>query len=94
MVVGKDPKTGQTLILMPTQALNPENLTVTDKLALSVINKAVPEARVIPIGGHSALFGKGQIEPTGPDALYSSIQREWGPHCRSNVLPYTIKYRD
>ncbi len=88
MVMGRDPKNGQSVILMPTQALDPNQLTPDDIRARDILQNAMPNAKIIPIGGRSALTGSGVVMNDGV-----RIDRDWGTHCLSNVLPYVISPR-
>jgi hypothetical protein len=82
-VTGRDPD-GRTVVLMPTQALDPTRLTDADVRARDALQAALPEARIIPIGGRSALLGFTRM---GDGHV---LERDWGSHCLSNVLPYVI----
>lgn len=88
MVMGRDPKNGQLIILMPTQSLDPSQLTSDDIRARDILRKEMPNAKIIPIGGRSALTGSRIQISDG-----SLIHRDWGTHCLSNVLPYVITPR-
>jgi hypothetical protein len=85
---------------LTTKAFHPSQLTTSDKAAIRALKSAIPEAHIIPIGGHSALIGFGTFyvevdsEPgIRGRAAVPSRQADWGAHCMTNVLPYTIKQR-
>lgn len=85
-VTGRDPQ-GRQVILMPTEALDPTQLTPRDEQARATMAAAVPGARIIPVGGRSAFTG-GAVFPDK-----HRIERDWGMHCMSNVLPFIIRER-
>lgn len=85
-IMGRAPN-GDRVLLMPTEALDPSQLTANDQRAMRTLQDAVPGLRVIPIGGGSALTGYG----TFVDGR--ELSRDWGAHCMSNVLPYLIRER-
>jgi hypothetical protein len=72
MIMGQGPD-GKTKIMLPTEAADPNQLTANDQQAIAAIKKAVPGVDVIPMGGKTATMGGG---------------RDWGAHCRTNVLPH------
>ncbi|MBM4282306.1 MAG: hypothetical protein FJ137_16645 [Deltaproteobacteria bacterium] len=82
-VTGRGPD-GRTVVLMPTQAEDPTRLTESDVRARDALQAALPDARVVPIGGRSALLGFGRMGDG------HALERDWGAHCLSNVLPYVI----
>ena len=83
-VTGRDPD-GRQVVLLPTQALDPARLTDDDIRARDAMQAAMPDARIIPIGGRSALGG---FDTMGDGHV---VWRNWGAHCLSNVLPYVIE---
>jgi hypothetical protein len=85
-VTGRDAD-GRPVVLMPTQARDPARLTDDDRRARDALQAAMPQARIIPIGGRSAL--------TGSDIMGDghNVARDWGTHCLSNVLPFVIEPR-
>jgi hypothetical protein len=72
MGVGAD---GRQAIMMPTEAMDPENLTARDKEALQTLQKALPGVNIIPIGAETAW----------------TPGNEGGPHCLTNPLPWKIE---
>lgn len=85
-VTGRDPD-GRQVVLLPTEALDPTQLTPRDVQARAAIEAAVPGARVIPVGGRSAFLGAAVF----PDRY--SVARDFGIHCMSNVLPFAVAPR-
>jgi hypothetical protein len=108
--VGASSKTGAVQSLerlfggrpdLTTKAFHPSQLTTSDKAAIRALKSAIPEAHIIPIGGLIALIGFGTFyvevdsEPgIRGRAAVPSRQADWGAHCMTNVLPYTIKQRN
>jgi hypothetical protein len=93
MVTGVD-REGRQFILMPTEAYDPERLTTRDLQVRDALQAASPEARIIPVGGSSAIMGVGELK-TSPDAsgeVYFVI-RNSGIHCMSLFLPFGIEAR-
>lgn len=86
MVMGKSAD-GKPLILMPTEAMDPKSLTPRDEEARRALMAAVPDARIVPVGGRSALVGFGKFQ----DGYI--MERDWGIHCMSNVVPFDIQLR-
>ena len=73
---------GERVILLPTEADDPGNLTDNDRTAIATIQSHNPEVRVIPIGGNTARSYN--FDPK------INEERLFGPHCRTNVLPWII----
>jgi hypothetical protein len=93
MVTGVD-REGRQFILMPTEAYDPESLTPRDLQVRDALQAASPEARIIPVGGSSAIMGVGELK-TSADAsgeVYFVI-RNSGIHCMSLFLPFEIAPR-
>ncbi len=86
MVMGKNAD-GKPLILMPTEALDPKSLTPRDEQARRALLQAVPDAQIVPVGGRSALTGFGRFD----DGFV--MERDWGIHCMSNVVPFDVNFR-
>lgn len=86
MVMGRRPD-GRLAILMPTEAQDPAQLTANDQRARAALLAAMPDAQVIPVGGRSALTGHGNFTDG------TRLDRDWGMHCLSNVLPFVIQPR-
>lgn len=82
-VMGRTPD-GRLAILMPTEAQDPAQLTANDQRARAALLSAVPDAQIIPVGGRSALTGHGSFSDG------TRLDRDWGMHCLSNVLPFVI----
>jgi hypothetical protein len=82
-VMGRTPD-GRLAILMPTEAQDPAQLTANDQRARAALLSAVPDAQIIPVGGRSALTGHGSFSDG------TQLDRDWGMHCLSNVLPFVI----
>jgi hypothetical protein len=78
---------GRLAILMPTEAQDPAQLTANDERARAALLAAMPDAQVIPVGGRSALTGHGSFTDG------TRLDRDWGMHCLSNVLPFVITPR-
>jgi hypothetical protein len=77
---------GRHVILMPTEAVDPEKLTQRDEGVRQQLLEAVPNAIVVPIGGASALIHQGAILASG-----KTVDKQHGAHCMSNVLPLIIR---
>jgi hypothetical protein len=86
MVQGRLPD-GRQVILMPTEALDPDRLTARDREVMALLQARVPSAVIVPIGGHSAIVGTAMPMPGGTQVL-----KDWGAHCMSNVLPYVVDF--
>lgn len=83
MVMGRAPD-GRLAILMPTETQDPAQLTANDQRARAALLAAMPEAQIIPVGGRSAITGHGSFDDG------TKLDRDWGMHCLSNVLPFVI----
>ena len=73
---------GKTVILLPTDADDPTKLTVNDKKAIAAIQTNNPNVKIIPIGGATTRLFQDYLREGA---------RNWGPHCRTNVLPWTLE---
>lgn len=89
-IYGTDPKTGQSIILMPTVTDDPARLTEEDKQALETFSRVLPEVRIIPVGGHSALIGDPMRIGVPPESKL--IYGDWGIHCMTNLTPYVLHF--
>jgi hypothetical protein len=78
---------GVQVMLMPTEAVDPSRLTARDRRAMDTIQRRFPELQIVPIGGASAVTGHGDF------ASGARLDRDWGAHCMSNVLPYLVTPR-
>jgi hypothetical protein len=93
MVMGLDSE-GRQFILTPTEAYDPERLTYRDIQVRDALQAASPEARIIPVGGSSAITGIGELKTSpDPDGQIYFIGRDFGIHCMSLFLPFVIEPR-
>ncbi len=86
MVQGIGPD-GKPVILMPTLANEPNLLTNYDREAMRIIQENVPNATIIPVGGRSAVTGDARFTDE------TMVDKDYGSHCLSDVLPYIIRDR-
>jgi hypothetical protein len=74
LIMGRLPN-GKMAILLPSETADPDAPTRHDEAALAIVRREFPDAEVSLIGGRTALMDRNV---------------DWGPHCRTNVLPYLI----
>ncbi|MEB3299692.1 MAG: hypothetical protein VKO21_09435 [Candidatus Sericytochromatia bacterium] len=80
---------GRRVVLMPTEALDPDQPTARDKQAMDAFRDVLPDAVIVPVGGRSAITnGRGAL---GTFEDGSRLERNWGIHCMSNVLPLRLE---
>jgi hypothetical protein len=79
---------GRQVILMPTEALRPDQLSARDQQVLALLKSHLPQAVIMPIGGRSAIASAREETLTTGEL----IDKDYGAHCMSNVLPYVIEY--
>jgi hypothetical protein len=89
MVQGRLPD-GRQAILMPTEALDPQQLSLRDQQVLALLQRQVPGAVIVPMGGRSALVGNIALA-LSPMPGGAEVDKDWGAHCMSNVLPYVLE---
>jgi hypothetical protein len=77
MVTGLD-VAGQPIVLMPTEAESPTQLTANDQRVLQALREAMPGGRIIPVGGATAVH---------------TLSRDYGFHCQTNVVPLIVAPR-
>lgn len=73
---------GERVILLPTEADDPEQLTDKDRIAIAAIQEHNPEIRIVPIGGEAARMYNVDRK--------TNEERYHGPHCRTNVIPWIV----
>jgi|GEM_PF-1310445 len=87
-IMGRLPD-GRQVILMPTEAADPDRLTARDQQAMAAFRQVQPEAVIVPVGGRSAVtVGRGALGRFEDGTL---LERDWGIHCMTNVLPFKIE---
>jgi len=74
---------GKTVILLPTEAENPTELTANDREAIAAIKRHNPDVEVFPLGANTTHLFAG--------VPHRGSVRNWGPHCRTNVLPWILE---
>ncbi|MEB3203792.1 MAG: hypothetical protein VKP57_03755 [Candidatus Sericytochromatia bacterium] len=88
-VMGKMPD-GRPVILMPTEAADPDRLTARDQQAMAAFRQVQPDAVIVPVGGRSAVTAGRNTMGTFEDGTELG-NRNWGIHCMTNVLPFRMQ---
>jgi len=74
---------GKTVIILPTEAEDPSKLTKNDHAAIAAFQEHNPEVRIVPMGGNTTRMFRNDPE--------TKATRDWGAHCRTNVLPWILE---
>lgn len=83
---------GRRVVLMPTETADPDRLTARDQQALDAFRSVLPDAVIVPVGGRSAVtYGR---DASGKFEDGTALERDWGIHCMSNVLPFKLGIRE
>lgn len=74
---------GKTVVLLPTDADDPTKLTDNDRAAIAAFRTHNPDVKIIPMGGNTTRMFQHDPKTGGT--------RDWGAHCRTNVLPWVFE---